>query len=109
MLRNAVLKRTLVTATRARMAGPEKQLPGMPQNALKKWWGYHAKTNNQVVRSLSPFGQDHLGPLFQQIAKNAPHKITDNFFDVLPGALLLFGVVSWGKATFDEENRGHWS
>ena len=102
-------RRTFVTKTATRAAGPEKQLPGMPQAALKKWWGYHAKTNKEITRSLSPFQQDHLGPLFKQIGKNAPHKITDNFLDVLPGAVLLFGVISWGSSAFEEDQRSHWS
>ena len=42
-------RRTFVTKTAVRAAGPEKQLPGMPQAALKKWWGYHAKTNKEIT------------------------------------------------------------
>jgi hypothetical protein len=102
-------RRTFVTKTTIRAAGPEKQLPGMPQAALKKWWGYHAKTNNEITRSLSPFQQNHLGPLFKQIQHNAPHKITDNFLDVLPGAILLFGIMNWGESAFNEDQRSHWS
>ena len=62
--------RTFVSKTTARLAGPEKQLPGQPQNAMKKWWAYQSHTNRQITRTLSPFQIDHVGPLFKTILKN---------------------------------------
>ena len=53
MLRFSLLKRTLVTASRARMAGPK--LPGLPQNALRKWCWYYEKLDKRVSRIVSPY------------------------------------------------------
>ena len=101
--------RTFVSKTTARLAGPEKQLPGQPQNAMKKWWAYKTHTNRQIVRTLSPFQIDHVKPLFKTILKNAPKKVSENWLDVLPGALVLYGVMTWGNSAFNEDQRSHWS
>ena len=101
--------RTFVSKTAARLAGPEKQLPGQPQNAMKKWWAYNTHTNRQITRTLSPFQIDHVGPLFKGMAKNLPKKVTENWLDILPGALVMYGVVTWGNSAFNEDQRSHWS
>eukprot|EP00949_MAST-11_sp_MAST-11-sp1_P001957 g1957.t1 len=102
------VSRSFVSRSAPRMAGPEKQLPGMPQNAMRKWWHYHEHTNHQVVHSLSPFRQDHLTSLFKKMPGNLVHKVTDNFFDSVPAFVLLFGLIYWADGKFEEWDRETW-
>ena len=83
------------------------QLPGQPQNAMKKWWDYHAHTNNQVTYSLSPFRQDHIGPFFKKLPGSMVKKVTENAFD----AVLLLSVpaiMMWADSVYEDDYRRTW-
>ena len=36
------------------------------------------------------------------------HKITDNFWDVAPAAILFYGVITWSEAAHHEDMKSQW-
>jgi len=46
-------------------------------------------------------------PWIREWPEKMKHKITDNFFDVAPAVVFLFGTVWWGEKTFEAELKKH--
>mmetsp|Transcript_16609 Transcript_16609/g.23486 ORF Transcript_16609/g.23486 Transcript_16609/m.23486 type:complete len:90 (+) Transcript_16609:119-388(+) len=78
-----------------------------PSAALVKWWKGYAPVHGLVTRTISPYRQDFITPWVKEWPGKLKHKVTDNFFDVVPPFLTLVGVVAWGDATFEAEVRKH--
>ena len=83
--------------------GPVKNVsPG-----LTMWWKKYQNQSGMVTRSVSPYRQDLLTGWVKKWPENIKHKITDNFWDVGPAALLFFGTISWGNSTYASEMKKH--
>ena len=74
---------------------------------MKKWWHYYSPTNNQVVYSLSPFRQDHIGPLLKEMPKTFIKRVTTNFPDYIIW-LVPMGVVAWADSAYEADYRSSW-
>jgi hypothetical protein len=75
---------------------------------MKKWWHYYAHTNNQVIYSLSPFRQDHVGPLFKKMPKNIMKKVVENFPDYMTFFVPTFGIFYWANGVYEDNYRSTW-
>jgi hypothetical protein len=74
---------------------------------MKKWWHYYAHTNNQVIYSLSPFRQDHVGPLLKKMPKNFMKKTIENFPDYIIWAIPA-GIIMWADSQYEKDYRATW-
>ena len=79
-----------------------------PQPALVKWWKYRTVRQGEITRTLSPFQQDVITPLFKNMPQNAAKRVSELVWDVGPAALLLVGTVWWADSTHAAEAKKHW-
>lgn len=60
-----------------------------------------------MTQTLSPFAQNTMASLFHNAPAKILKKVTENIFDVLPGALFMFGIVAWSDSDFHHRSLEH--
>eukprot|EP00924_Labyrinthula_sp_SR-Ha-C_P001832 snap_masked-scaffold_148-processed-gene-0.2-mRNA-1 protein AED:0.06 eAED:0.16 QI:0/-1/0/1/-1/1/1/0/83 len=78
-----------------------------PSIHLVKWWKSYQPVSGQMTRTLSPFQQDIITPLFRHMPENAVRRFTDNVLDVAPSVILGVSVIYWANSTFAAEQKKH--
>jgi len=76
---------------------------GAVQGHVAKLWAKYTRVDHAVTRTVSPNNHDLFTPWVKSWPEKMKHKITDNALDFLPGALIIFGIVSWSNSTYHHE------
>mmetsp|Transcript_17895 Transcript_17895/g.29037 ORF Transcript_17895/g.29037 Transcript_17895/m.29037 type:complete len:86 (-) Transcript_17895:110-367(-) len=74
---------------------------------LVKLWKKYQPVHGLITRTVSPYRQDVIRPLFKHMPENAKHRVMDNLFDVVPPFALGIALVWWADSTFHKEGLKH--
>lgn len=78
-----------------------------PSPGLVKWWKYYTPIKGQVTRTISPYRQDVLTPLFKNMPANAVRRVKENIWDSGPPLAIAIGVIYWAQWKHDQIARSH--
>jgi len=60
-----------------------------------------------VQKSLSPYEQSVIQPVFKNFAEKGVNRIKNNFWDFVPAVLFLYVTVAGGNKIYHEEQLKH--
>ena len=83
----------------------------LPPPILTRPHGFSpAPSPGQVTKTLSPFEQRHVAPFLNpgRLFGVMKHKVTDNFWDVVPTFCLFYGVIKWSEHAHHEDMKSQW-
>lgn len=70
-------------------------------------WKYSRKTTGMVQKSLSPYEQAVVAPVFKGFAEKGVNRIKNNFWDVVPAVVFCYAVVAGGNKMYNDEQLKH--
>lgn len=68
-----------------------------PKAGLTLWWKYYTPRRGEVTRTISPYRQDVITPLFKGMPKNAWRRIEENALPMGLPFLMVFSLIKWAQ------------